>query len=151
MPLNLYSLVNPVASYGECTRCFGSIDPDFENPCDNPALRKLFKGGKSHQFNILDKDIVDKMIFRTRNPRYRIILELMTRGCMRIGEVLKLTPMNIEDRKLIIRDPKSGKESEAVFLPIKVSDRLKNSSVKTRSILKTEYSRLVIAQQGWLS
>ena len=45
--------------------------------------------------------------------------------CMRVGEVLKLRPMDIEDRKAIIRDPKSGREAEAVFLPQKVADRLK--------------------------
>jgi integrase len=43
---------------------------------------------------------------------------------MRIGEVLKLTPKDIEDRKAIIRDPKSGKEAEVAFLPKKVADRL---------------------------
>ena len=42
---------------------------------------------------------------------------------MRIGEVLKLTPKDIEDRKAIIRDPKSGKEAEVAFLPQKVADR----------------------------
>jgi hypothetical protein len=28
------------------------------------------------------------------------MLELMARGCMGVGEVLKLTPRDIEDRKL---------------------------------------------------
>jgi integrase len=32
--------------------------------------------------------------------------------------------MDIEDRKVIIRDPKSGREAEVVFLPQKVIDRL---------------------------
>ncbi len=49
----------------------------------------------------------------------------MARGGMRIGEVLKLTPADIDDRKLIILDPKSGKESEAVYIPRKLQDRLK--------------------------
>jgi len=44
---------------------------------------------------------------------------------MRVGEVLKLTPNDVEDRKIFIRDPKSGKEMEVVFIPIKVADRLK--------------------------
>ncbi len=48
----------------------------------------------------------------------------MARGGMRIGEVLKLTPNDIHDRKLIIRDPKSGKEQESIFIPQKVADRL---------------------------
>jgi integrase len=102
-----------------------SVDPDFQNPCDNPALRKLFKAGKPTQFDILEKDVVDEMIFRTRNPRNRLMLELMARSCLRVGEVLKLKPKDIEDRKVIIRDPKSGKEAEVAFLPQKVADRLK--------------------------
>ena len=52
------------------------------------------------------------------------MLELMARGGMRIEEVLKLTPNDIEDRKAFIRKPKSGKRAEVVFLPHKVSDRL---------------------------
>ncbi len=53
------------------------------------------------------------------------MLELMARGGMRVGEVLKLTPDDIQDRKIIIHDPKSGKETEVVFIPQKVADRLK--------------------------
>jgi integrase/recombinase XerD len=48
----------------------------------------------------------------------------MARAGMRVGEVLKLRPKDIEDRKAIIRAPKSGKEAEAAFLPQKVADRL---------------------------
>jgi integrase/recombinase XerD len=72
----------------------------------------------------LEKDVVDEIIFRTANPRNRLLLELMARAGMRIGEVLQLCPKDIEDRKAIIRAPKSGKESEAAFLPQKVADRL---------------------------
>ena len=54
------------------------------------------------------------------------MLELMARGGMRIGEVLKLTPNDINDRKLTLRDPKRGKGQEFVFIPLKVADRLKN-------------------------
>jgi integrase len=39
-------------------------------------------------------------------------------------EVLKLRPKDVEDRRAIIRDPKSGKEAEVAFLPQKVADRL---------------------------
>ena len=67
-----------------------SVDPDFQNPCDNPALKKLFRAGKPIQFKIPEKDVVDEIIFRTPNPRNRLILELMARACMRAGEVLKL-------------------------------------------------------------
>ena len=104
-----------------------SLDPNFQNPCDNPVLRKLFRAAKTAQLKILEKDIVDEIIFRTQNLRNRLMLELMARSCMRIGEVLKLTPLDIDDRKAIIREPKSGKEVEVVFLPQKVADRLRCS------------------------
>lgn len=53
------------------------------------------------------------------------MLELMARGGMRIGEVLKLTPNDVDDRKLLLREPKSGREAEMIFIPQKVADRLK--------------------------
>ena len=57
-----------------------SVDPEVQNPCDNPALRKLFRAGKPTQFKILEKDVVDEIIFRTRNQRNRLMLELMARS-----------------------------------------------------------------------
>jgi len=75
---------------------------------------------------MLEKDIVDEIIFRMKNPRNRIMLELMARGGMRVGEVLKLRAMDVHDRKLVLKEPKSGKEAEVVFVPQKVSERLKN-------------------------
>ena len=49
------------------------------------------------------------------------MLELMARGGMRINEVLKLTPRDVDDRKLILHNPKSGKEVEVVYIPQKVA------------------------------
>jgi integrase len=66
-----------------------SHDPELPNPCENPALRKLFRAGKHIQFKILEKDVVDEIIFRTRNQRNRLMLELMARSGMRVGEVSK--------------------------------------------------------------
>ena len=63
------------------------------------------------------KDIVAEMIFKTANPRYRLMLELMARGGMRVGEVLKLRVKDIEERGLQIESPKSGKQSEIVCIP----------------------------------
>ena len=50
----------------------------------------------------------------------------MARGGMRISEVLKLTARDVEDRKLILHNPKSGKEVEVVYIPQKVAVRLKD-------------------------
>ena len=69
---------------------------------------------------------MDEIIFRTENPRNRLMLELMACGGMRASEVLKLTPNDIEDRKVIIRDPKSGKQAEVVFIPQKVAEGSKS-------------------------
>jgi len=102
-----------------------SIDPTFKNPCDTPIMRKLFRNAKPTRWKILDKEVIDEVIFRTVKARNRLMLELMARGGMRIGEVLKLTPRDIEDRKLVLADPKSGKEREVVYIPQKVADRLK--------------------------
>jgi integrase len=44
---------------------------------------------------------------------------------MRIGEVLKIRPVDIQQRKITLPDPKSGKESEIVFIPQKIADRLR--------------------------
>jgi len=102
-----------------------SYDSNLQNPCDSPALRQIFKEQRAIHWKILEKDVVDEIIFRTENPRNRLMLELMARGGMRVGEVLKLTPNDVEDRKVFIRDPKSGNEMELVFIPQKVADRLK--------------------------
>jgi integrase/recombinase XerD len=103
-----------------------SIDPNLQNPCDTPILRKIFKERKSPPWPIFDKELIDEIIFKTTNPRNRIMLELMARGGMRVGKVLKIRPIDIQDRKITLPDPKSGKESEVVFIPQKVADRLKD-------------------------
>ena len=53
------------------------------------------------------------------------MLELMARAGMRVGEVLKLRTKDIEDRKLILSEPKSGRQAEVVFITQKLADRLK--------------------------
>ena len=54
------------------------------------------------------------------------MLELMARGGMRISKVLNLRPEDVDGRKLILRDPKSGREAEVVFIPQKIADSLKD-------------------------
>lgn len=88
-------------------------------------MRKLFKISEIPQWKILGKEVVDEIIFRTIKPRNRLMLELMARGGMRIGEVLKLTPADVDERKLTLREPKSGRGQEVVFIPHKLADRLK--------------------------
>jgi integrase/recombinase XerD len=45
---------------------------------------------------------------------------------MRISEVLKLTLSDINDRRLTLKEPKSGREQEFIFIPQRLADRLKD-------------------------
>ena len=103
-----------------------NFDQEFRNPCDTPMLKRLFKARSSFQWDIIEKETVDEVIFRTSKPRNRLILELMARGGMRVGEVLKLTPSDIYERRLTLREPKSGREQEFIFIPQKLADRIKD-------------------------
>ena len=100
--------------------------PDLSNPCDSTVLAKPFRVSKLPPWTILERDAVDEFIFKTESPRNRLMLELMARGGMRIGEVLKLKPQDVQDRKLHLPNPKSGRASEVVFIPQKVADRLRD-------------------------
>jgi len=116
-----YSQLNAFFSFTK-----NNIEHDFQNPCDTPILKKMFKVKASTAWDIIEKEVVDEIIFKTDDPMERLVLELMARGGMRIGEVLKLMSHDVNGRKLIIRDTKSGKEREFIFIPQKVADRLKN-------------------------
>jgi integrase/recombinase XerD len=94
-----------------------NLDPEFRNPCDAPAMKRLFRNRAPSRWNTIVKDTVDEVIFKTIKPRNRLMLELMARGGMRVGEVLKLTPSDINERKLTLREPKSGRLHETVFIP----------------------------------
>ncbi len=58
------------------------------------------------------------------NIRNRVMLELMARGGMRIGEVLNLKPADIQIRTLAVQNPKSGRVGEKVYVPRKLLLRL---------------------------
>jgi len=81
-----------------------SIDPNFQNPCDTRILRKIFKDRKPPPWPIFEKELIYEIIFKTTNPRNRIMLEFLARGGMRVGEVLKIRPIDIQDRKITLPD-----------------------------------------------
>jgi integrase len=81
----------------------------------------------------------------------------MARGGMRIGEVLKLRLGDLQDRKLVLNDPKSGKEYEFVFIPQKVANRLRenalevcNSSNDRIFPISYEAARIMVIKSGKL-
>jgi integrase len=100
-------------------------------------LKKSFRNSRGRQWTILEKEVVDEIIFKAENPRNRLMLELMARGGMRIGEVLKLRVMDVENCKLFLLNPKSGRQNEVVFIPKKVADRLKDY-IRSKKIVDEE-------------
>jgi integrase/recombinase XerD len=72
----------------------------------------------------LDKETVDEMIYNTKNLRNRLILELQARCGLRIGELLNIKAQDVSERKLTIKETKSGKEAEIAFMPEQIANRM---------------------------
>ncbi len=94
------------------------------NPCQDSIMVKAFKSPRIKQKDILSRESVDEIIYRSKKIRDRLILELQARCGMRIGEVLNLRGNDITDRKLMIRQPKSGKDIEVAFMTESIAKRL---------------------------
>ena len=57
--------------------------PSLNNPCDSPTLKKTFRSRGAKLWPMIEKDVIDEIIFRTENPRNRLMMELMARGGLR--------------------------------------------------------------------
>jgi integrase/recombinase XerD len=97
---------------------------NIKNPCNVPQLFKSFKTSQNKPRKILDKETVDEIIFNSKSARDRLILELQARCGLRIGEVLNLKVSDISGRKLMIQEPKSGRDVEVAFMPEHIATRL---------------------------
>jgi integrase/recombinase XerD len=123
-------------------------DLNMRNPCDAPILTKAFKAPKQVARRILDRETVEELIYNAENMRNRLILELQARCGLRIGEALKIKVNDVSDRKLILRGPKSGKESEVAFMPEQIAKRLHEYIQQKTCPPRTFYSRFAIPRQG---
>lgn len=101
-------------------------EAEYHNPCQRPIIRKLFRTPRASSPKLLDKDLVDEIIFRTTNERDRLFLELMGRGGMRVGEVLQIKAgdINPDNATIQIAEPKSGRAGEKVYITKKLCSRL---------------------------
>ncbi len=106
---------------------------NMRNPCNAPILAKAFKTPKPVSRRILDRETVEELIYNTKNLRDRLMVELQARCGLRIGESLKIKVSDVSDRKLILRGPKSGKESEVAFMPEQIAKRV-NDYIQQKSI-----------------
>ena len=97
----------------------------IKNPCDAPLVKKSFRTPRQAFRKILDKEIVDEMIYKTHRLRDRLILELQARCALRIGELLNIRASDISERTITLRTPKSGRDTELAFMPENISKKLK--------------------------
>jgi integrase/recombinase XerD len=97
---------------------------NIKNPCCVPQLFKSFKNIQQRPRKILDKETVDEIIFNSKNTRDRLILELQARCGLRVGEVLNLKVSDVSQQKLMLQEPKSGREVEVAFMPEHIANRL---------------------------
>jgi len=111
---------------------------DMKNPCDSPLPSKTFRMPRQVPRTILDKETVDEMIYNTKNPRNRLILELQARCGLRIGELLNIKAQDVSERKLTIKEPKSGKEAEVAFMPEQIAKRM-GDYIKATNILPDDH------------
>jgi len=101
-----------------------TFEMNIKNPCCVPRLFKSFKNIQQRPRKILDKETVDEIIFNSKNTRDLLILELQARCGLRVGEVLNLKVSDVSQRKLMLQEPKSGREVEVAFMPEHIAIRL---------------------------
>jgi integrase/recombinase XerD len=97
---------------------------NIKNPCSTKQLFKSYKNNMRHPRKIFDKETIDELIFKSKSERDRLILELQARCGMRIGEVLKIRVSDITGRKIMLHEPKSGRDVEVVFMPERIASRM---------------------------
>ena len=102
-----------------------NYEPELRNPVDTPLMRRAFRLPKLRHREIISKEVIDEVIFNSKSLRDRLLLELQSRCGARIGEVLNIRVRDIEGRKIIVSNPKSGKEDELIFMPEQVANRLR--------------------------
>lgn len=56
-----------------------NYEPDLSNPLDSPLMRKGFRIPKAKQREIIPKEVIDEVIFNSKNLRDRFLLELQSR------------------------------------------------------------------------
>lgn len=107
---------------------------DFTNPCSKGIIKKLYKQPRHTPPELLDKEIVDEIIYRAQG-RERMMLELMGRTAMRVSEVMSMRPrdLNVDASTIAIEQPKSGRYGEVVYLPQRMMRRM-NDYVREHGI-----------------
>jgi integrase len=73
---------------------------DVSNPLDTPLMRKTFRKPKTEPRKTIPREIIDELVFKCKDLRDRLILELQAKCGARIGEVLKIRVKDIDGRRI---------------------------------------------------
>lgn len=137
--------------YAQLRALFNFVIDTFEmnikNPCCVPQLFKSFKNIQQRPRKILDKETVDEIIFNSKNTRDRLILELQARCGLRVGEVLNLKVSDVSQRKLMLQEPKSGREVEVAFMPEHIANRLADYIASRNGVPLEIISKVILMHQ----
>jgi len=111
-----------------------TLDATVVNLCSKGIIKKLYKSPRKTQPVLVDKEKIDEIIYKA-DGRDRIILELMGRTAMRVGEVLSFKPRNLsmELNTISLETPKSGRAGEVVYLSQKIMSKV-NAYIRKHDI-----------------
>jgi integrase len=73
-----------------CNFLIEKCNLNMRNPCNARLLAKAFKAPKQVARRILDREAVDELIYKAKNLRDRLTIELQARCGLRIGGLLKI-------------------------------------------------------------
>jgi integrase/recombinase XerD len=107
-------------------------DLDMKNPCNTSLLSKTFRTPRQSPRRIFEKE-ANEIIYNTKNLRDRLILELQALCGVRVGESLKIKVSDISERKIVLQEPKSGKEAEVAYMPKPIAKRMEEY-VRTQNL-----------------
>lgn len=99
--------------------------PDFHNPV---KLVQEIKAPPKTREGFLPVEKIQELLDTCKDIKHWLMFSIMATAGLRVGELLELTPNDINGRILTLREPKSGKDKEYAVIPQLVADRLKEYS-----------------------
>ena len=111
------------------TRC----SLDMKNPRNAPLLSKTFRMPKAVSRKILDKEVVDEMIYNTQSLRDRLMLELQARCGLKDWRVFKDQSLGHLREENNSKRTQVRQRDEVAFMPEPVAKRL-NDYIKDQGL-----------------
>ena len=71
---------------------------------------------------------IHELLDTCKDVKHWLMFSIMATAGLRVGELLKLKPVDVNGRILTLREPKSGKDKEYAVIPQLVADKLKEYS-----------------------